>query len=45
MEGQIMKILKYFFITLLAAVSCCAISANAEEAKIIDIPEETQKAI
>ena len=34
-----MKNLKYFLITLLAAVSCCAISANAEEA---EIPEETQ---
>ncbi len=35
-----MKSLKYFLITLLAAVSCCAISANAEE--IENIPEETQ---
>ena len=37
-----MKNLKYFLITLLAAVSCCAISANAEEADIVEIPEETQ---
>lgn len=35
-----MKSLKYFLITLLAAVSCCAISANAEE--IENILEETQ---